>query len=67
MTILEYVGPPTILLNSLPKSLHDTYIFYHIMTYAYYLYQLVLQLSNLTTIIMTTAIILDMNGRKLNT
>ena len=66
MTILEYVGPPTILLNSLPKNLHDTYISYHIMTYAYYLYQLVLQLSNLTTIIMTTAIILDMNGRKLN-
>jgi hypothetical protein len=67
MTILEYVGPPTILLNSLPKKLHDTYIFYHIMTYAYYLYQLVLQLSTLTTIIMTTAIIIVMNGRKLNT
>ena len=67
MTILEYVSPPTILLNSLPKNLHDTYIFYHMMTYVYYLYQLVLQLSNLTTIIMTTAIILNMNGRKLNT
>jgi len=67
MTILEYVGPPTILLNLLPQNLHDTYIFYHMMTYVYYLYQLVLQLSNLTTIIMTTAIILDMNGRKLYT
>ena len=67
MTILEYVGPPTILLNLLPQNLHDTVHFLPYMTYVYYLYQLVLQLSNLTTIIMTTAIILDMNGRKLNT
>ena len=63
MTILD----DTISLNSLPQDLHDMYIFNHIMTYMPIIFnQLLLHLTDLTTIIMTTAIILDMNGRKMN-
>jgi hypothetical protein len=63
MTILD----DTISLNSLPQDLHDMYIFNNIMTYMPIIFnQLLLHLTDLTTIIMTTAIILDMNGRKMN-